>query len=254
MFAGPGKPARQERLPVIGRPVRIDPPAQLAAGPFHRQQFEIKAEGGHVGQHRGDAGPMGVDQVAIDRFSVLVVAGEPARPMPVSEPLTARLPFLAADGARQSGRRRPQRQIHRFRGGVPGQMAAPFSKDCAEVEALPGGGLEAGRQHPVDLAAGRRRIGMKADVEGVIVTAQHRAPEGHQLPGQVGQFRRADYPAVTVHEQQAHQAPVLADESGVVLDGGEAGVAFDVQAEPFDEQGRDFGAQARHDGKVSGGR
>ena len=197
---------------------------------------------------------MGVDQVAIDRFDVLVVAGEPARPMPVPEPLATRAPFLAAHGARQSGRRRPQRQIHRFRGGVPGQMAAALGKDRAEVEALPGGGLEAGRQHPVDLAAGRRRIGMKADIEGVIVTAQRRTPEGHQLPGQVGQFRRADHPAVTVHEQQAHQSPVLADETGVVLDGGEAGVAFDVQAEPFGEQGRDLGAQARHEGKVSGGR
>ena len=37
MFAGPGKPAGQERLPVVGGPVRIDPPAQLAAGPLHRQ-------------------------------------------------------------------------------------------------------------------------------------------------------------------------------------------------------------------------
>ena len=173
--------------------------------------------------------------------------------MPVSEPLAARPPFLAPHGARQSGRRRPQRQIHRFRGGVPGQMAAALGKDRAEVEALPGGRLDAGRQHPVDLAVGRRRIGVKADVEGVVVTAQCRAPEGHQLPGQVRQFRRADHPAMTVHEQQAHQPPVLADESGVVLDGGQAGVAFDVQAEPFGEQGRDLGAQARHDASSPAG-
>jgi hypothetical protein len=152
---------------------------------------------------------MGVDQIAIHHLGILVVAGEPAGPMPVPEPLAPRPPFLAADGARQSGRRRPQRQIHRLRGGVPGQMAAPFGKDRAEVEALPGGRLDAGRQHPVDLAAGRRRIGMKADIEGVIVTAQRRTPEGHQLPGQVRQLRRADHPAMTVREQQAHQPPSL---------------------------------------------
>ncbi|MEI2782210.1 MAG: hypothetical protein V9H25_13525 [Candidatus Competibacter sp.] len=156
---------------------------------------------------------MSVDQVAIDRLAVLVIAGESARPATIPEPLATRPPFLPAHGARQSGRRRPQRQIHRLRGGVPRQMAAPFGEDRAEVEALPCGGVDAGRQHPVDLAAGRRRIGMKADIEGVIVTAQRRSPEGHQLPGQMRQFRRADHPAVTVHEQQAHQPAILADES-----------------------------------------